>query len=179
MRVSPVLRATSSLLSRQTSMSFCINKAMLDPTKHIYMNHVPHNVYVDYWPMGQYPDLHLLGSVASAAYQPQVTSILLETINSRYVPLFISRMSSSPRQISSNSDGTISSRTPSRPTNQRTSSWKPSSANWPQESSLKKAGGLGSRNNKSGLIWEAAWCWNKSRRQSSNSLKPITTCWNN
>ena len=84
MRVSPVLRATSSLL-RGSAFGFCINKGMLDPSKHIYMNHVPHNVYVDYWPIGQYPELHLIGSVAPATYQPRAQAILLETLNSRYV----------------------------------------------------------------------------------------------
>lgn len=49
------------------------------------MNHSPHFIYVDYWPIGQYPDTYLVGSVASAAYQSQVEQILIETLNSRYV----------------------------------------------------------------------------------------------
>lgn len=49
------------------------------------MNHSAHSIYVDYWPIGQYPETYLIGSVASAAYQPQVEQILIEALNSRYV----------------------------------------------------------------------------------------------
>lgn len=64
---SPVLRATALLHSRVTYNYFF--KGLHDPSKHIVMNHFPHNVYIDYWPFGQYPKTYLIGSVASAAYQ--------------------------------------------------------------------------------------------------------------
>lgn len=78
------MRAANSLLHRRT-FAFCINQGLLDPSKHVYMNHNPHNVYVDYWPIGQYPQLHLLQSVAPRTYEPEVQTIFIETFNSRYV----------------------------------------------------------------------------------------------
>lgn len=84
MRASPVLRTARSILFTQNVMGFCIYKGMLDPSKHIYMNHVPHNVYADYWPIGQYPEYNPIGSVAPATYQPRVQEILVQTLNSRY-----------------------------------------------------------------------------------------------
>lgn len=68
---SPVVRATLLLSSRMTA-NFAFYKGLLDPSKHIFMNHAPHSIYLDYWPMGQYPEVYLVGSVASKAYQPQV-----------------------------------------------------------------------------------------------------------
>jgi hypothetical protein len=52
--------------------NFAFYKGLLDPSKHIFMNHAPHSIYLDYWPMGQYPEVYTVGSVASKAYQPQV-----------------------------------------------------------------------------------------------------------
>ena len=81
---SPVLRAVSRICF-QSAYRFADNKKYLDPSKHIVMNHFPHAYYIDYWPIGQYPETYLIGSVASAAYQPQVEQIIIDTLNSRYV----------------------------------------------------------------------------------------------
>jgi hypothetical protein len=41
--------------------------------------------YIDYYPMGQYPKVYVIGSINSKAYQPQVENIILQTLKSRYV----------------------------------------------------------------------------------------------
>ena len=82
---SPVTRVASRLLMTNVSRGFCFNKGMLDPSKHIYMNHVPHNVYTDYWELGQYPELIEIHSIAPRTYEPRIKQIILETIKSRYV----------------------------------------------------------------------------------------------
>lgn len=64
---SPVLRA-SKLLHSRIAYNYMF-KALHDPSKHAYMNKFPHNVYLDYWPIGQYPETYIVGSVPSAAYQ--------------------------------------------------------------------------------------------------------------
>jgi hypothetical protein len=81
---SPALRAISTIFGR-SAYTASLDKAFLDPNKHITMNHFPHFVYVDYWPIGQYPETYTIGSVPSAAYQPQIEKIIIETLNSRYV----------------------------------------------------------------------------------------------
>lgn len=52
---SPVLRTISLINRRVFNAGSALEKAYLDPSKHIYMNHFPHYVYVEYWPIGQYP----------------------------------------------------------------------------------------------------------------------------
>ncbi len=88
---SPVLR-TFRLISRNVySAGSSLDKSYLDPYKHIYMNHFPHLVYVEYWPVGQYPDTYLVNSVSPKTYQHQVEKILVESLNARYVVLYLIR----------------------------------------------------------------------------------------
>lgn len=148
MRVSPVLRVTSSFLQKRTAMSFCFYQPMLDPRKHIYMNHVPHNVYADYWAIGEYPELHLTGSVAAATYQPRAQAILLETLKSRYVPKQSYRMLTWPRQKSLTNVGISFSAIPSKLRILISNLWRLCCVDWPQVFSSRKASGPGSKNNK-------------------------------
>jgi hypothetical protein len=68
---SPILRATTALITR-ISPSFSNSLSLYDPSKHCNMSHIIHTQYVDYWDLGQYPDVYPVGSVCSRVYQPQV-----------------------------------------------------------------------------------------------------------
>lgn len=51
------LTGLSSLL-RKTKFGFCLNgMALLDPRKHNTMNHNHHNMYLDIYEYGQYPEI--------------------------------------------------------------------------------------------------------------------------
>lgn len=84
LRINPIAR-TAARLIKQSSAGFCINQATLDPSKHITMNHNPHNMYVDAIDIGQYEEMVFLSSVASKAYQPQVLAVTAQVLNNRYV----------------------------------------------------------------------------------------------
>lgn len=77
---SPVLR-TITFMTRRFFSAELSDKAYLDPHKHIYMNHFPHLVYVEYWPVGQYPETYITQSLSAKTYQPQVEKILIENLN--------------------------------------------------------------------------------------------------
>jgi hypothetical protein len=55
-KLSPIARIASKLLTKQ-KFGFCINHGYLNPAKHITMNHNPHNIYIDAWDIGQYPEV--------------------------------------------------------------------------------------------------------------------------
>lgn len=42
-----IARTTKSVLKNHVKFAFCLNKALLDPSKHITMNHQVHNMYID------------------------------------------------------------------------------------------------------------------------------------
>lgn len=78
-------RVASSLLTRAVGFRFCYNWAPLDPRKHTTMNHSPHNMYLDLYEYGQYPDWYHVCSTAPKTYQPKVVNIIVDTINRKYV----------------------------------------------------------------------------------------------
>ena len=53
----PIVKTTFRLLTRHSTVNFCINAGYLNPAKHITMNHNPHNVYIDQYDIGQYPEV--------------------------------------------------------------------------------------------------------------------------
>lgn len=86
---SPICRVGRVLFSSGSSSSALasIENAFLDPSKHFAMNKMPHCVYVDYYNVGQYPELTLIGSVAPTTYQPQVETLLTNFLNQKYVDI--------------------------------------------------------------------------------------------
>jgi hypothetical protein len=80
-------RIASTLFSRAVSYSFCYGFAPLDPRKHTTMNHAPHNMYLDLWEYGQYPDWVHISSVPARTYETQVVNTVVATLNAKYVAL--------------------------------------------------------------------------------------------
>ena len=90
-----ITRTARSLLGLNNSLlrfGFCVNKAHLDPFKHTTMNHSPHNMFVDLYDFGEYPEVILPASIAPRTYQPIVVATAVDVFNVRYVFfLFIKR----------------------------------------------------------------------------------------
>lgn len=63
-----VPRAGRTLLMRP-SAGFCLFKAYLDPHKHNTMNHNIHNVYIELYDTGVYPELVVNQSEPSRTYE--------------------------------------------------------------------------------------------------------------
>ena len=79
-------RAASGVLSRAVSYRFCLfGWAPLDPRKHITMNHNHHNMYLDLYEYGQYPDWVHIHSVPARTYEPVVIDTLVAALNQRLV----------------------------------------------------------------------------------------------
>ncbi len=78
---------TSKNLSKLTQLraSFCVGKALLDPYKHTTMSHSVHNMFVDLYPIGVYPEIIQVQSVAPRTYQPIVVSTCVDILNTAYV----------------------------------------------------------------------------------------------
>lgn len=94
------MTSLASLLS-QSRYGFCINGfALLDPRKHTTMNHNHHNMHLDLYEFGQYPDFVHICSTAPRTYEPQVIEIVAKFISQRTVPLSRCRVSRSPRVCS-------------------------------------------------------------------------------
>jgi len=74
-----------ALNNNAIKFAFCLNKAHLDPYKHTTMNHSPHNMFVDLYDFGEYPEVVLPASIAARTYQPIVVSTAVDIINQRYV----------------------------------------------------------------------------------------------
>ena len=74
-------RIASSIFARANVYHFNVNWAPLDPRKHITMNHNLHNMYLDQWEYGKYPDWVHIHSVAARTYEPQVLNLLASTLN--------------------------------------------------------------------------------------------------
>ena len=68
---------------------FCLNKAHLDPYKHTTMSHSPHNMFVDLYDFGEYPEVIIPSSIAARTYQPIVVSTTVDILNTRFVSNFI------------------------------------------------------------------------------------------
>ncbi len=82
-------RRLLSLNKYAPSFGFCINKALLDPYKHTTMSHSPHNMFVDLYDIGEYPEVILPSSIAARTYQPIVVSTAVDVLNKRFVSNFI------------------------------------------------------------------------------------------
>lgn len=67
----------SQLMSKAVVFGFCINWAPLDPRKHTTMSHNMHNMYIDLYNFGQYPDWYHVCSTAPKTYEPQVISLVV------------------------------------------------------------------------------------------------------
>lgn len=86
---------------RRAGYGFCYNWAPMDPRKHTTMNHSPHNMYLDLYEYGHYPDWYHVCSTAPKTYQSKVVNIIVDTINRKYVPLPSPRAPPSPPTSSS------------------------------------------------------------------------------
>lgn len=84
MRIGRTLR-TASRLMRPSQSGFCVFKGYLDPYRHNTMNHNPHNVYIDLWDVGQYPEVVDMSSKPPRTYEPVVVNTFVEVINNAYV----------------------------------------------------------------------------------------------
>ncbi len=82
-------RRLLSLNKYALRFGFCINKAHLDPYKHTTMSHNPHNMFVDLYDFGEYPDVILPSSVAAKTYQPIVVSTAVDVLNSKFVTISV------------------------------------------------------------------------------------------
>ena len=87
-RITPFFKATTKMLTVQSTASFCINMATLDPSKHNYMHHNPNNMYVDHIDVGVYEYIADLSSVAPRTYERNVLEIVTKVLNDRYVKIF-------------------------------------------------------------------------------------------
>lgn len=74
-------KATQNLLRFNNKYSFCFNFAPLDPRKHHTMSHNTHNMYLDLWEYGQYPDFVLQCSVPARTYESKVVDIIAQTLS--------------------------------------------------------------------------------------------------
>jgi hypothetical protein len=81
-------KITSSIFKRAVSYNFCYGFAPLDPRKHTTMNHSPHNMYLDLWEYGQYPDWVHIHSVPARTYENQVIDTIVSLINAKHVQSF-------------------------------------------------------------------------------------------
>jgi hypothetical protein len=86
LRINQVFKAASRIFS-QPVKGFCIFKGYLDPHRHITMSHNPHNVYVELYEIGQYPEVVEIMSQPPRTYEPIVVKSLVETINTHFVLL--------------------------------------------------------------------------------------------
>lgn len=80
-------RRLLSLNKYTLRFGFCLGKAHLDPYKHTTMSHNTHNMFVDLYDIGEYPDVIIPSSVAAKTYQPIVVSTAVDVINSKFVTI--------------------------------------------------------------------------------------------
>jgi hypothetical protein len=82
-----IARTTRVLLGNKSILrfGFCLNKAFLDPYKHTTMNHYPHNMYVDLYDFGEYPEVIAPASISPRTYEPVVIATAVDILNLRYV----------------------------------------------------------------------------------------------
>lgn len=86
-----ITRTARSLLRLNNNIvfGFCLNKAHLNPLKHTTMNHYPHNMYVDLYDFGEYPEVIAPASIPARTYQPIVVATTVDILNAKYVSLFL------------------------------------------------------------------------------------------
>ena len=87
-RVIRTSKITSTIFNKAVSYNFCYGFAPLDPRKHTTMNHAPHNMYLDLWEYGQYPDWVHIHSVPSRTYENHVVNTIVPQLNAKYVSCF-------------------------------------------------------------------------------------------
>lgn len=75
----------SRAMMRAPSAGFCMFKSYLDPHKHNTMNHNIHNVYIELYDTGIYPELVVNQSEPSRAYEEQLRSLAVDILKSDYV----------------------------------------------------------------------------------------------
>lgn len=177
-----ITRTARSLLRLNNNIvfGFCLNKAHLNPLKHTTMNHYPHNMYVDLYDFGEYPEVIAPASIPARTYQPIVVATTVDILNAKYVPLFlISRellwllMISTPNSINHGIDSS-----------KKTSKLKKVCSkfclqfwiNWPLTSLSEKADGLGSRNKEKDSVLQPHISRFILQKQSVNSSMP-TMVW--
>lgn len=73
-RFTPLIKR--SVAYRPTAQ-FCIYKGYLDPHKHNTMNHNIHNVYIELYDTGVYPEWVVNQSEAARTYEPQAYSLVV------------------------------------------------------------------------------------------------------
>lgn len=74
-------------LSSRPSAGFCLFKAYMDPHKHNTMNHNIHNVYIELYDTGDYPEWIVNQSEPSKAYQPEVYSLIVDVLKTEHVAI--------------------------------------------------------------------------------------------
>ncbi len=70
LRINSISKIAFNVLSSLNKYSFHVNKAIFDPSKHINNQKRMHNMYVDIYDYGQYPEVIRIGSIPSRAYEP-------------------------------------------------------------------------------------------------------------
>lgn len=83
--ITKTARRLLSVNKNALRFGFCLNKALLDPYKHTTMNHSPHNMFVDLYDFGEYPEIILPASIPARTYQPVVVSTAVDVLNKQYV----------------------------------------------------------------------------------------------
>jgi hypothetical protein len=131
-------RVASSVFNRALAYRFCVNFAPLDPRKHITMNHNHHNMYLDSYEYGQYPDWVHPCSVAPRTYESNVVNILAQSLSEHFVLILSTRAPQSPQNFSTLNAtglGESSYRKISKQISNFTKSIPPCWENWPSVSS--------------------------------------------
>ena len=64
-----VIPRVAKALTHRPSAGFCMYKSYLDPHKHNTMNHNIHNVYIELYDTGIYPELVVNQSEPSRVYE--------------------------------------------------------------------------------------------------------------
>lgn len=90
-------RVASNVFNRAIAYRFCVNFAPLDPRKHITMNHNHHNMYLDTYEYGQYPDWVHPCSIAPRTYESNVVNILAQSLSDHLVRFSSTRAPPSPQ----------------------------------------------------------------------------------
>ena len=85
MRAVNASRITAGVVRQAVAYRFSVNGfAPLDPRKHNTMNHYVHNMYLDLYEYGKYPEWVHICSVAPRTYESQVLNIVSKTLNERF-----------------------------------------------------------------------------------------------
>lgn len=114
MRAVNASRITAGVVRQAVAYRFSVNGfAPLDPRKHNTMNHYVHNMYLDLYEYGKYPEWVHICSVAPRTYESQVLNIVSKTLNERFVNFILFResqslpISSTPNAIVSGANSSL------------------------------------------------------------------------